>query len=186
MNRRNFVKGSSMLVSLSAGTLISELPGLVLIQLPVKVEVLKHMPNTRYETLRTYSTRKEAEDLVKALQPRLVSATCVVDPEESRIVALRSGYRDAVRSIYKANEIIQTVYEIIDTRSKEIVIPWHYDEGTFIFDCGRAWSIIENIRVDGEPVQMPGHLSPYLMQPFDRGTPNIRYIDRQGNEIDRS
>ena len=58
--------------------------------------------------------------------------------------------------------------------------------GCKIFDCGRAWAIIENLRVNGKPVQMHEHnrLPLYLIQPFNAKLCRTIIEDRDGNVIE--
>jgi hypothetical protein len=183
MNRRDFGKTLGV-IGVGAG-----FPGAILCQPTHRqsnVEVLLHSPNTRYEILRTYDTKEEAEALVKALMPRLFSITLAVSPFDvytRQSEPLQSGYRRAVRAIYKPGHIVNTVFEIIDKRNEEVIIDAGFD-GVPIFDVGRAWAIIENIRVGGKPVQMQDKGLPvYLIQPFARGENNITYVDLEGKEI---
>lgn len=168
MNRRDFVKQS---------TVLGLLP-IVSVSAAVKLEVLMHSPDaTRYETLRIFKSREEAEALVKALRPRLVSATMIVSRTN-----VRSGSRRAVRvQLYKANDIVKTLYEIVDSRTNEVIIDTGFDACP-MFDCGRAWSIIENVRVDGIPVTMnqPGKLPFFITQPVITAGVRVSYMDTDG------
>jgi len=187
MNRRDFTKRS-----ITFGAIFAAPYGLAAAVkdpydiITSKVEVLRHSPNTRYETLRTYSSHEEAVELVKNLTPRLISATIAIDLEgQKKITTVDSGYRKAIRAIYKANRIVNTVFDIIDSRTEEVVIPYNFDE-VGMFDAGRAWAVIENIRVDGLPVQMhkTGKIPWVFMQPFKLASHNtVHYVDLQGKEL---
>lgn len=181
MDRRNFALGLGIAASLSVAGYSKSLT----ISKTSKVEVLKHFPVTRYETLCEFSTKEEAEEFVRHLYPRLASVKVARDPVKLGLI--KTGYRDAVRVIYADGTIISTLFEIIDRRTGNIVIDAGFDNAP-IFDCGRAWAIIENIRIDDLPVQMGktfgSSISPYLLQPFDRGKDNVIYVDLEGNPLE--
>ena len=185
MNRRNFTKAVTVL---GLGPSISFAKTLGKPQTS-KVEILKHSPNTHYETLREYATEEGAIELVRHLLPRLYSATvCKRNTDEEYVGTLRSGYRQAVRGVFKHGDVTHTVFEIIDTRTREVVISPTYDDGWYIFDAGRAWAIIENIRVNGKPVQLEteNKLPRLLTQPFNvgQGTADIKYVDEYGKSYE--
>jgi hypothetical protein len=90
-----------------------------------------------------------------------------------------------VRAIYKGNTTVNTVYDIIDTRTEEVVISYNFDD-VGMFDCGRAWAVIENIRVDGQPIQMhkSGRILLVFMQPFKVDRHNTaHYVDLHGKDL---
>jgi hypothetical protein len=148
------------------------------------VEVLKHSPNTRYEVLRSFQSEEEAVSFVKALRPRIASITLAVGDLQAPEQYLTSGWRNAIRGFYRHNQIVSCFYEIIDTRTEEIVIPLD-DTEFLLFDCGRAWAVIENIRVNGKPIQMheTEKIPLVMIQPLLVGKDNIHYVDLEGKPL---
>lgn len=150
---------------------------------PATVHVLRHNPNTHYEILRVFDTEEEAIDLVRNLYPRIFQVT-LRHSDNSGVVS--SGYREAARFYQKNSDIISLIMEIIDKRTGEVIVPWDFDWRPIIwpmYSVERAWSVIENIRVNNEPVDLMvdgkygnSRIHPLITMPFDKGKDNIHYI----------
>jgi hypothetical protein len=126
-----------------------------------------------YKIRKTFPTKGMGIEFVKKLYPELIYAQIRSGDKQSD--SIKSGYRGAIRVMFR-DEIIQTDYEIVHDDTKEHVLISDMP----LWDIGRAWACLENIRVNGKPVSRPAvgssHLPEYLLQPFRKGNPEIEYI----------
>ena len=137
----------------------------------VKVETLEHDPKTGYITRWEFNTVEEAEDFVRDLIPELtyIKILCRSFPAPHK--SITSGYRDAVRAQFEADEIKETQWKIVSKKTGGMVLDAHISFG----NIGMVWAWLENIRVNGQVVTRNGtsHISEYLTQPFKKGNPVI-------------
>jgi len=181
MNRRDMiVAGLSLLPSISGRTQTTESSSNVSV-----VSALMHYPNTRYVPLRMFPKSDGGEEgaiaFVKALRPKLYQAEVQVNFEDRGLGdVIASGYRGAIRSAFKY-EVANTIYNIVDERDGKVIIGPEWD-GYCLFNCERAWAVIENIRVNDKPVQMhePNKIPLILTQPFIAKGCRVIYRDKDG------
>jgi hypothetical protein len=155
-----------------------------------EVTVLKHNPDTRYTHYKIFATKQEAIEFVQNLMPRIdYVMICRRLPDSlAHSSKVRSGYRGAVRSGYTDGEIITTYYSIVDKRDGSVIFGAY--DGMPIWSADRAWAIIENMRVNGKPVDvrsagsaLPSYITMPIIAKWHKDQ-TIEVVDENGHLIE--
>lgn len=154
------------------------------------VETLEHTPYTHYKTRFEFPTEKEAIDFVRSLIPELTYVELQDNNYDEPYI--RAGNRGAIRAAYPM-PIHRTEWKIVSRKTEPYGFGVQREttqdiqiSDTTLWDIARAWACLENIRVNGKPVDRARNivvqgrsgrsLSEYMTQPFLKGDPVIKTV----------
>ena len=134
-----------------------------------KVEVMEHVPETKYEQKWEFATEAEAIEFVQSLTPKLTKVWLPVG-RQTDITQLH-----CVIVSRKEPEKIQVAgWRWINPEGEEARMPF--------WSISNAWSYLANIRVNGKPVSRfskGSNLTSYFTEPFLKGKPEVIGVSKK-------